>query len=122
MAPTERCVAVLDQIASLLPARGLPDLPAPYLRAYPRETVVAEKFRAMATLRLTSGRMKDSDVVWVLSKIYNFDSERPVPANAATANLLEHRIVYRSYRSSVQSIMGRRRSGDQSASFRTQNR
>lgn len=60
------------------------DLPAPHLRAYPRETVVAEKFHAMATLGLTNSRMKDFYDVWVLSKTYEFDSDRLVPAIAAT--------------------------------------
>jgi len=60
------------------------DLPTPHLRAYPRETVVAEKFHAMATLGLTNSRMKDFYDVWVLSKSYKFDSDRLVRAIAAT--------------------------------------
>ncbi|MCC6632485.1 MAG: nucleotidyl transferase AbiEii/AbiGii toxin family protein [Gammaproteobacteria bacterium] len=60
------------------------DLPTPHLRAYPRETVVAEKFHAMATLGLTNSRMKDFYDVWVLSKTYKFDSDRLVRAIAAT--------------------------------------
>ena len=35
------------------------DLPAPRLRAYPRETVVAEKFQAMVMFGLANTRMKD---------------------------------------------------------------
>jgi len=60
------------------------DLPTPHLRAYPRETVVAEKFHAMATLGLTNSRMKDFYDVWVVSKSYKFDSDRLVRAIAAT--------------------------------------
>jgi predicted nucleotidyltransferase component of viral defense system len=60
------------------------DLPAPHLRAYPRETVVAEKFHAMATLGMANSRMKDFYDVWVLSKTYEFDSARLVPAITAT--------------------------------------
>ena len=37
----------------------LDDLPAPRLRVYPRETVIAEKLEAIATLGMTNSRMKD---------------------------------------------------------------
>lgn len=37
----------------------LPDLPAPRLRVYPRETVVAEKLEAIVSLGMTNSRMKD---------------------------------------------------------------
>ena len=35
------------------------DLPKPSLRIYPKETVMAEKFEAMAKLGITNSRMKD---------------------------------------------------------------
>jgi predicted nucleotidyltransferase component of viral defense system len=35
------------------------DMPAPRLRAYPQETVIAEKLHAMVTLGLANSRMKD---------------------------------------------------------------
>lgn len=38
---------------------SLLDLPRPFLRAYPREVLVAEKLHAMATLGLRNTRMKD---------------------------------------------------------------
>ena len=37
----------------------LDDLPAPHLRAYPKYTVVAEKFHAICLLGMTNTRMKD---------------------------------------------------------------
>ncbi|MCW5605434.1 MAG: nucleotidyl transferase AbiEii/AbiGii toxin family protein [Burkholderiales bacterium] len=37
----------------------LDDLPAPRLRVYPRETVIAEKLEAIATLGMANSRMKD---------------------------------------------------------------
>ena len=37
----------------------LEDMPAPRLRVYPRETVVAEKLEAIATLGIANSRMKD---------------------------------------------------------------
>ena len=60
------------------------DLPAPRLRAYPRETVVAEKFQAMVLFGLANTRMKDYYDIWVLSRSYAFDAERLSRAIAAT--------------------------------------
>lgn len=60
------------------------DLPAPRLRAYARETVVAEKFQAMVALGIANSRMKDFYDVWVLSKAYAFNDERLARAIAAT--------------------------------------
>jgi len=40
------------------------DLPAPRLRVYPLETVIAEKFQAMVALGLANSRMKDFHDVW----------------------------------------------------------
>ncbi len=40
------------------------DFPAPSIRAYPRETVVAEKFRAMVVLGIANSRMKDFFDLW----------------------------------------------------------
>ncbi|MBC7599750.1 MAG: nucleotidyl transferase AbiEii/AbiGii toxin family protein, partial [Polaromonas sp.] len=44
----------------------LHDLPAPQLRAYPKYTVVAEKFHAVCLLGLSNTRMKDYFDLWVL--------------------------------------------------------
>lgn len=60
------------------------DLPKPRLRAYARETVIAEKFHAMVMLGLANSRMKDFYDVWILSRSYNFDKERLSRAIAAT--------------------------------------
>lgn len=60
------------------------DLPAPHIRAYSRETVIAEKFQAMVALGRANSRMKDFYDVWVLSKTYVFDDERLPKAIAAT--------------------------------------
>jgi predicted nucleotidyltransferase component of viral defense system len=59
------------------------DLPVPRLRAYARETVIAEKFHAMVARRLANSRMKDFYDVWVLNKSYTFDT-RLARAIAAT--------------------------------------
>jgi predicted nucleotidyltransferase component of viral defense system len=51
------------------------DLPAPRLRAYPRETVIAEKFQAMVALGRANSRMKDLYDIWLLSRTYQFGDE-----------------------------------------------
>lgn len=48
-------------------------LPAPHLRAYCRETVIAEKFHALVDLGLRNTRLKDFYDLWVLAGKYAFD-------------------------------------------------
>lgn len=49
------------------------DFPAPSVRAYPAESVIAEKFQAMVALGIANTRMKDFYDVWVLSESRAFD-------------------------------------------------
>jgi hypothetical protein len=60
------------------------DLPAPALRAYPRETVVAEKFQAMVALGIANSRMKDFYDVWALARSFDFDGPALAAAIEAT--------------------------------------
>ena len=60
------------------------DYPAPALKAYPRETVVAEKFQAMVALGMANSRMKDFFDLWVLSRDFAFDGATLVKAITAT--------------------------------------
>lgn len=60
------------------------DLPAPRLRAYARETVVAEKFQAMVALGRANTRLKDFYDIWVLARSYEFADDRLARAIAAT--------------------------------------
>jgi predicted nucleotidyltransferase component of viral defense system len=60
------------------------DLPAPRLRVYPRETVVAEKFEAMVRLGLTNTRMKDFYDLLILARRFAFDGSTLVAAIQAT--------------------------------------
>jgi Nucleotidyl transferase AbiEii toxin, Type IV TA system len=46
---------------------------APHLRAYPPETVVAEKFQALVALAMINSRMKDFFDLWVISETFEFD-------------------------------------------------
>lgn len=60
------------------------DMPSPHLRAYPPETVIAEKFHAMVVLGRANSRMKDYYDVWMLMSTLEIDSERLQRAIAAT--------------------------------------
>jgi len=74
------------------------DSPAPHLRAYPVETVVAEKFEAMVTLGIANSRLKDFYDLWLISRTFHFESfvlndavrrtfqrrETPVPVDIPT--------------------------------------
>jgi len=60
------------------------DNPAPHLRAYSRETVIAEKFQAMVLLGRANSRMKDFYDIWLLAKTHSFEDDRLARAIAAT--------------------------------------
>jgi hypothetical protein len=60
------------------------DFPAPKLRAYPKETVVAEKLEAITALGLLNSRLKDYYDLSLLSRMYPFDGERLADAIIAT--------------------------------------
>ncbi len=59
--------------AELVDFPTLLDFPAPQLRAYPRETVVAEKVEAMVQLGMANSRMKDFFDVAMLADLFPFD-------------------------------------------------
>jgi hypothetical protein len=61
----------------------LSPLPAPRLRAYPREQTVAEKFEAMVKLETRNSRMKDFHDIWALAGAFAFDGARLERAVAA---------------------------------------
>lgn len=50
-------------------------LPAPHVLAYPRYTVVSEKFEAMIRLGIANSRMKDFYDIWLLSTLFGFDGD-----------------------------------------------
>ena len=63
---------------------SLLDLPQPRLRAYAPETIIAEKFQAMVALGRANSRMKDFYDIWILTKTFDFASDRLARAIAAT--------------------------------------
>ena len=56
----------------------------PRLRAYPKETVVAEKFEAMVKLGQLNSRLKDFFDLWLLSRQFEFDGRLLSEAIART--------------------------------------
>ena len=75
---------VLEPGAELIDYPTMLDLPTPRLRAYARETVIAEKFQAMVVLGRANSRMKDFYDIWLLSQSFTFDDNRLARAIAAT--------------------------------------
>ena len=59
-------------------------MPSPHLRAYPPETVVAEKFHAMVALGMANSRMKDYYDVWMLTGAFTLEPNRLRSAIVAT--------------------------------------
>ena len=49
------------------------DLPAPEIRAYPKEAVIAEKFQAIVALGRGNSRMKDYADLYTMAKDYGFE-------------------------------------------------
>ena len=60
------------------------DMPAPRLRGYAPETVVAEKFQAIVALGRANSRMKDYCDLWMLHRSFDFEGPRLAQAISAT--------------------------------------
>ncbi len=60
------------------------DMPAPRLRGYARETVVAEKFHAMVDLGTANSRMKNYYDLWIIGEAFELDRSRLARAISAT--------------------------------------
>jgi hypothetical protein len=85
--PVQVDIGFGDAVTPRPAKRDLPallDLPAPRLRVYPREAVVAEKYHAMVVLGMANSRMKDFYDLWVLSKRFEFDGDQLCSAISAT--------------------------------------
>ena len=63
---------------------ALLDQPAPRLKAYPSETVAAEKFEAMVALDLANSRMKDFYDLLAMSRLFTFEGAVLAAAIRAT--------------------------------------
>ena len=60
------------------------DFPAPRVRVYARETVVAEKLQAMVALGMLNSRMKDFYDLWMMARQFEFQGPVLVEAIKAT--------------------------------------
>lgn len=60
------------------------DFPAPRIRAYNKETQIAEKLQAMVFLGMANSRMKDFYDIFILSKTFSFKGDALVKAIKAT--------------------------------------
>ena len=69
---------------------GLLDFPEPELRAYPPETVVAEKLNALVALGLQNSRMKDFYDLWLIARTFSFKG--PVLTQAIRGTFERRRI------------------------------
>lgn len=67
-------------------------MPAPKLKLYPKETVVAEKFEAMVKLGIGNSRMKDFwDVNYLIAK---FEFEGKILQEAITATFKNRQTIF----------------------------
>jgi hypothetical protein len=75
---------VITPAADELEYPSLLGLPSPRLRAYPKETVIAEKLEAMVVLGMANSRMKDFYDVWMMSRELQFNGRPLARAIQAT--------------------------------------
>lgn len=60
------------------------DFPAPVIKGYRRELVIAEKFEAMVARGSVTSRLKDYYDIWLLSENFDFDARKLSAALTAT--------------------------------------
>jgi len=60
------------------------DQPAPRIRAYPKESVVAEKLQAMVAIGMPNSRMKDFYDIWTMARVFPFEGAVLAQAIKAT--------------------------------------
>lgn len=85
--PVQIDIGFGDAVTPGLDERDYPtllDMPAPHLRTYPRETVVAEKLEAIVSIGTRTSRMKDYYDLFCLARMFEFDGERLAAAIRAT--------------------------------------
>jgi len=75
---------VVPEVQTMEYVRLLDTLPAPHIRAYTRESVVAEKFQAMVALGTLNTRMKDFYDICALADEFDFNGQLLCDAIRAT--------------------------------------
>lgn len=74
--PVQIDIGFGDIVSSVVVKTNFPtllDFPAPRLRMYSKETVVAEKLHAAVELGMANSRIKDFFDLWTLSRLFDFD-------------------------------------------------
>ncbi|SKB91109.1 nucleotidyl transferase AbiEii/AbiGii toxin family protein [Sphingopyxis flava] len=66
--------------------RLIPDLPPAHIRAYPAESVIAEKFDAMVRFDADTTRLKDHYDIWAITETFPFDAGTLLEAVRRTLN------------------------------------
>jgi len=85
--PVQIDIGFGDAVTPGLVERNYPtllEMPAPRLRTYPHETVVAEKLEAIVSVGARTSRMKDYYDLFCLARIFDFDGETLAAAIRAT--------------------------------------
>lgn len=75
---------IITPSSEVIELPGFLDLPRTRFRAYPKQTVVAEKFQAMVALGMANTRMKDFYDVWFLATRFAFKGPSLASAVKAT--------------------------------------
>ena len=89
--PVQIDIGVGDAITPMARKMMFPtilDMEAPFIKMYPRETVVAEKFQTIVKRGIANSRMKDYYDLWMLSADENVDRAK---AKLAIARTFERR-------------------------------
>jgi predicted nucleotidyltransferase component of viral defense system len=77
--PIQIDIGFSDVIASRIERVDYPtllrDTKAPYLKAYPRESIVSEKFHAMIRHAELNSRLKDYYDIWLIAENFEFESK-----------------------------------------------
>ena len=97
-------------------------LPSPRLRAYPKETAIAEKLEAMVALGMANSRMKDFYDVWMMSRELQFDGRTLARAIQATFRRRRSELPYTAPTAFAEEFAGNPDKGVQWNAFLSRNR
>jgi predicted nucleotidyltransferase component of viral defense system len=97
-------------------------LPCPRIRAYPKETVIAEKLEAMVVLGMVNTRMKDFYDVWMMSRELQFDGRTLTQAIQATFQRRRSELPHTSPTAFTDEFAGNYDKGRQWNAFLSRNR
>jgi predicted nucleotidyltransferase component of viral defense system len=97
-------------------------LPSPRLRAYPKETAIAEKLEAMIALGMANSRMKDFYDIWMMSRELQFDGRTLARAIQATFRRRRSELPYTAPTAFAEEFAGNPDKGVQWNAFLSRNR